>query len=203
MDEFSLPFKSITINTMQALIVIDAQNEFSQKGKRPVPNHSSAIEVIGQRVVEARREGRPIAWVRHFNKFNESPAFLTDTWGAEFVPGFGPIIGFGTETEFRKNVYGAFTGTDIGSWLKTVGADEVLIVGFYTHGCVSTTAREAIMAGLVVSIDPGGTGACDMIDKILGNQTADEVRLSALLHLQAMGAIITPLFELAESGNEN
>jgi nicotinamidase-related amidase len=178
---------------MQALIVIDAQNEFSGNGNRPVPNHDMAIAVISKRVEEARLENRPIAWVRHFNKPTDSPAFMPDTWGAEYVSGFGPKEGFGIEKEFQKNVYGAFTGTNIGAWLKTVGTEEVLIVGFYTHGCVATTAREAIMADLDVSLDPDATGACDMTNEILGNLSADEVRRSALLHLSSMGASITPL----------
>jgi nicotinamidase-related amidase len=175
---------------MQALIIIDAQNEFSQKGKRPVPNQAEAIEVISHLVEQARNEERPIAWVRHFNKPDESPAFVPGTWGAEFVPGFGPKAGAENEQEFKKDVYGAFTGTNIGLWLQENGVDEVLIAGFYTHGCVSTTSREAIMAGFTVYIDPAGTGACDIEHEILGSITADEVRRSALLQLANMGAVI-------------
>jgi nicotinamidase-related amidase len=178
---------------MQALIVIDAQNEFTKNGNRPVPNHDMAIAVISKRVEEARLENRPIAWVRHFNKPTDSPAFIPGTWGAEYVSGFGPKEEVGIEKEFQKNVYGAFTGTNIGAWLKTVGAEEVLIVGFYTHGCVATTARETIMADLDVSLDPDATGACDITNEILGKLSADEVRRSALLHLSNMGASITPL----------
>ena len=176
---------------MQALIVIDAQNEFSAQGKRPVPNYSDAIEVISKRVEQARIENRPIAWVRHHNKPTESPAFIPGTWGAEFYTGCGPKPGRDIEVEFQKDVYGAFTGTNIGAWLKTIGADEVLLVGFYTHACLSTTAREAIMRNLVVLVDPNATGSCDMTHEILGKQTADEVRRSTLLHLTKMGAQIT------------
>ncbi len=178
---------------MQALIVIDAQNEFSQNGKRPVPNYLSAVEVIACRVEQARNEGRPIAWVKHFNRQGESPAFIKGTWGSEFYNGFGPQAGNNMEMEFQKDVYGAFTGSEIGSWLTTLDVESVLIVGFYTHGCVSTTARESIMAGLQVSIDPNGTGACDMTHEILGKQTADEVRRSALLHLANMGVALSEL----------
>jgi nicotinamidase-related amidase len=175
---------------MPALIVIDAQNEFSQNGKRPVPSHAAIIEVIRKLVEQARSAGHPIAWVRHFNKPAESPAFVPGTWGAEFVAGFGPAPDSGREIEFHKNVYGAFTGTDIGSWLDSVNADEILITGFYTHGCVSTTAREAIMAGLTVFIDPSATGACDMEHEILGVLSADEVKRTALLQLANMGVTI-------------
>lgn len=175
---------------MQALIVIDVQNEFSKNGKRPVPAHLATIEVIKKQVGNARAEGRPIAWVRHFNKPAESPAFVPGTWGTEYVPGLGPKSSAGTEVEFQKDVYGAFTGTNIGEWLGNLGVNEVLITGFYTHGCVSTTAREAIMAGLNVVIDAKATSTCDLQHEILGHQTADEVKRSALLQLANMGAVI-------------
>jgi nicotinamidase-related amidase len=178
---------------MQALIIIDGQNEFSSNGRRPVPNFADAVQAIADRVAEARRENRPIAWVRHFNKPEESPAFVPGTWGAEFHAGFGPQQGRSLESEFQKNVYGAFTGTAIGDWLEQLGANEALITGFYTHGCLSTTAREAIMKDLVVSIDPDATGACDLSHEEFGSLSADEVRRSALLQLASMGAGITPM----------
>ena len=173
---------------MPALIVIDVQNEFSARGQRPVPGHDAALAAISRQVEFARAAGEPIAWVRHHNKPTESPAFMPGTWGAEFSPGFGPKQGTATEVEFVKDVYGAFTGTGIGSWLSGLGIREVMIVGFYTHGCVSTTSREAIMAGLEVYLDPEATGACDMEHPVLGRLSADEVRRSALLQLVNMGA---------------
>src|ERR1700761_928410 len=175
---------------MKALIIIDAQNEFSQQGKRPVPGHAAIIEVIKTRAEQFRAVGLPIAWVRHFNKPTESPAFVPGTWGAEFVEGLGPKQDSKLEMEFQKNVYGAFTGSQIGDWLKDLSVDEVLIMGFYTHGCVSTTAREAIMAELTVLLEPEGTGTCDMEHELLGRLSADEVRRSALLQLVNMGAMV-------------
>lgn len=175
---------------MQALIVIDVQNEFSEKGERPVPNYREAVEVILQRVGEARREGRPIVWIRHHNRPDESPAFIPGSWGAAFYEGMGPLIGSVKEIEFQKDVYGAFTGTGIGAWLDANGVKAILLLGFYTHGCLSTTAREGIMRGLDVHIDPEATGACEISHPMLGTQTADEVRRSALLQLFNMGATI-------------
>ncbi|HYH14884.1 MAG TPA: isochorismatase family cysteine hydrolase [Flavisolibacter sp.] len=175
---------------MEALIVIDVQNEFSATGKRPVPNHTHAIKAINQQVARFRSEGRPIAWVRHFNLPHESPAFVPGTWGAEFSPGFGPQEGCGKEQEFQKNVYGAFTGSNIGPWLQQLGVDSVMIVGFFTHGCVSTTSREAIMAGLQVTLDFDSTDTCDLKHEVLGQQTADEVKRAALLQLANMGATV-------------
>ncbi len=175
---------------MQALVVVDAQNEFSADGLRAVPNHAEAMECISDRVREARQEGRPIAWVQHYNKPNESRAFVPGTWGAQLSSGLGPLPGLHSEKSFEKDVYGAFTGTGLEAWLRHIGADSLLLVGFYTHMCLSTSAREALVRGFEVAVDPDGTGACDLDHELLGHQSADEVRRCALLHLANMGVTL-------------
>ena len=175
---------------MQGLLVVDAQNEFSAAGLRPVPNHAEALEAIGIHVWQARREGRPIAWVRHHNRPHESKAFVPGSWGAELSPGLGPETGYGPEQLFEKNVFGAFAASGLESWLREHGVDEVLIVGFYAHMCVSTSAREALIRDFAVRLDPDAVGAADLADPRLGTLTADEVRRTALLHLKHMGATL-------------
>jgi nicotinamidase-related amidase len=177
---------------MKALIVVDVQNEFSPRGRRPVPNHAAALAAIRERVEEARREARPIAWVLHHNRPHEWPAFAPGSWGAELSPGLGPRLGAGPERLFEKDVFGAFSGTALDTWLQSLGVRAVLIVGFYAHMCVSTTTREALVRGYDVEIDPEATGARDLDDETLGRQTADEVRRSALLHLTSMGSVLAP-----------
>ncbi len=181
----------------EALLVVDAQNEFSVGGKRAIPNHSVALAAIQRQVDRARRERRPIAWVRHHNKPDETPAFVPGSWGAEFSPGLGPKIGFGPEELFEKDVFGAFTGTPIQQWLQIHRVQSVLIVGFYAHMCLSTCAREALSRGFHVLLDPEATGSGDLDDEFLGKQCADEVRRSALLHLTNMGAVVVDRLDAA------
>ena len=175
---------------MKALVVVDAQNEFSPDGLRPVPNHAEALRRIKLHAQLARKDKRPIAWVRHHNTPNESRAFVPGTWGAELSPGLQPENALGRERLFDKDVFGAFTGTDLEAWLRSLGVTSVLIVGFYAHMCLSTSSREALVRGFDVFVDPEATGACPLENKILGKQTADEVRRSALLHLFNMGVNI-------------
>lgn len=175
---------------MKALIIIDAQNEFSALGQRPVPEHDTYLKAIQSRVEEARRKNIPIAWVKHYNLPNESAAFVPGTWGSELSDGLSILPGTDKEALFEKNVYGAFTGSNIGSWLKSIDADTVVIMGFYTHGCVSTTSREAIMAGLNVVLDPNATGTRAISHKLLGEMSATDMKRSALLQLYNMGAEI-------------
>ncbi|HEX6496641.1 MAG TPA: isochorismatase family cysteine hydrolase [Acidobacteriaceae bacterium] len=175
---------------MQVLIVVDAQNEFSAAGLRAVPNHAEALKCIRDRVREARQERRPIAWVRHYNKPNESRAFVPGTWGAELSSGLGPHADMRSEKLFEKDVFGAFNGTELEKWLREMGATSLLLVGFYAHMCVSTTAREALVRGFDVVIDPDATGARELEHELLGHQSADEVRRAALLHLVNLGVTI-------------
>lgn len=173
---------------MKALLVIDAQNEFSAEGQRPVPNFLDALARIQHWVREARRQRQPIAWVQHHNKPSESKAFVPGSWGAAFAPGLGPQAGHGPEPLFVKDVFGPFSGTGIGDWLREQGVTQLLVVGFYAHMCVSTTVREALTRGFDVQVDPDATGSRDLEHPVLGRFTADEIRRSALLQLVNMGA---------------
>ncbi len=175
---------------MQALIVVDAQNEFSPEGLRPVPDHSFVIERILRYVEEARREQRPIAFFKHYNKPHQPRAFVPKTWGAELSPGIGPKHGYGPEKLFKKDLYGAFTFTGLHEWLREHGADEVMIVGFFTHMCVATTAHEAIVRGFKVYIDPYATGARDIEHPVLGRLSYEEVRRTAMIQLYDVGVNI-------------
>jgi nicotinamidase-related amidase len=175
---------------MKALIVIDAQNEFSEDGRRSVPAHDEILARIQWHVRRARESGEPIAWVQHHNKPDESPAFLPGSWGAELSPGLEPKSESRLEKLFQKNVFGAFFGTGLEEWLRAMKADELLLVGFFAHMCLSTSAREALVRDLSVRIDPKATGAHDLVNPLLGRQTADEVRRTALLQLSDMGVEI-------------
>jgi nicotinamidase-related amidase len=175
---------------MDALIVVDAQNEFSAKGQRPVPGHPEVLAAILDHVELARKQSWPIAWVRHYNRPEESKAFVPGTWGSELSPGCGPDAESSSERLFEKDVFGAFTFTELEAWLRAQGVSRVLIAGFYAHMCVSTSAREALMRGFDVCVDPRATGACDLVHASLGKQSADEVRRTALLQLSSMGATI-------------
>jgi nicotinamidase-related amidase len=185
---------------MQALLVVDVQNEFSSNGMRAVPNHDEALRQIRRKVEQARREKRPIAWIKHYNRPSETAAFVPKTWGSELSDGLGPKEGFGTEKLFTKDVFGAFTFTGLEEWLRSLGVQEVLLVGFFTHMCVSTSAREALVRGFEVWVDPSATGARDLAHPVLGSATADAVRRMALLQLADMGVKIveTPFEEMVD-----
>lgn len=184
---------------MHALIVVDAQNEFSAGGQRAVSNHTTALAAIMRWVAHARETGWPIAWIQHHNQPHESKAFVPGSWGAELSPGLGPRGDARDERLFQKDVYGAFTTTELDAWLRACGVTSVTIVGFYTHMCLSTSVREALVRGYDVAVDPEATGARDLEHGRLGRQSSDEVRRSALLQLTNMGATVVATPSTPES----
>ena len=111
----------------------------------------------------------------------------------------GPEAAHGSERLFEKDVYGAFTATGLEDWLLAHGVTSVLIIGFYAHMCLATSVREALIRGFDVQLDPDATGARALEDAVLGRQSADEVRRSALLHLIHMGATLAPWADAART----
>jgi nicotinamidase-related amidase len=89
-----------------------------------------------------------------------------------------------------KDVFGAFSTTGLEAWLRSWDVNHVLLVGFYAHMCVSTSAREALIRGFDVSIDSAATGAREIEEPGVGQQSAEEVQRTALLHLAHMGVRI-------------
>jgi len=167
---------------MEALVVIDAQNEFSSEGAMAVEGHAAALEEVAGRVAAARAAGRPVAWILHNNGAG-AERFRPGSWGAELSPGLEPAPG---EPIFIKTVFGALTGTELGSWLEKKDVTALELVGFLTHMCVSTTAREGLMSGLAVAIDAKATGS-RAIESSAGSFTADVIHRSALAQLETMG----------------
>src|SRR4030095_10820509 len=127
---------------MQALLVVDVQNEFSGKGLRAVTNHEEALRRIARHVKEARAAKRPIAFVQHSTKPHEPKSCVPGTWGSELSPEMGPQSK--SERLFTKDVYGAFSADGLEDWLNELGVRRVVIVGFYAHMCVATSVREAL-----------------------------------------------------------
>ncbi len=145
-----------------ALVLIDCQLEYVS-GSLPLVGVSAALEE-GARVLElARDEGLPVFHVVHHGKpgggvFDPGGPF------AAIVPEVTPAPGEPVIVKHRPN---AFAGTDLGELLVKSGRRELIMIGFMTHLCVSTSARAAserdyrctIVADAVATRDlPDGRG---------------------------------------------
>ena len=172
---------------MEALVVIDAQNEFSPSGAYPASGYTEAVEVIRRTVDDAHTAGRPVIWVRHENT-GRNGRFEPGSWGAELDPILAPLTD--GDLILTKTVFGAFTGTPLEEALRERGANSIRLAGFLTHMCVSTTAREALMLGLPTALEADACGSRAIEAPGIGHIDGDEAHRAALLHLASMGASI-------------
>ena len=135
-----------------ALIVIDLQ-----KGIVSLPAVHPIAAIVERSALLAqtfRRHGLPVVLVNvvavppgrtEQRRFRD--AFPTDF--AEFVPELSPRPGDHTVS---KRTAGAFTKTDLESWLRTEGVTQVVIVGVATSMGVESTARQAHELGFNVTL---------------------------------------------------
>lgn len=141
----------------RALIVIDVQNDYAAGGALPVvhPPFALGIANVVAAMDAAHASGLPIAVVQQDGPA-DSPIFALGSPGWELHPS---VAERPHDALFNKNLPGAFTGTGLEAWLRGQGTDTLTIVGFMTHMCIDTTARQAAHAGFSVEVlaDAAGT----------------------------------------------
>jgi nicotinamidase-related amidase len=76
--------------------------------------------------------------------------------------------------------------------LKEAARKDIIIAGFMTHMCVSSTARAALDLGYRVTIDAGACATRDLPDGTGSHVDADVVHKIALVELSDRFAIIAP-----------
>ena len=124
-----------------ALIVIDAQREYLD-GKLPLTGVEAALKQIATLLVAAREHGRPIVHVQHRGK----PGGLFDPETRNFVL-CDEAAALPGETVIEKALPNAFAGTGLDEALAGAGTKQLIICGFMTHMCVSSTVRAALDLG--------------------------------------------------------
>jgi len=144
----------MTSNT--ALIVIDMQQGFDDPkwGQRNNPNAERNISSL---ISIWRNEKRPIIHIQHCSDEPGSP-LRPNQPGVEFKQEALPIQG---EKIFQKSVNSAFIGTDLESYLRENGIEQIVITGLTTDHCVSTTTRMAGNLGFEVLLVSDATATFD------------------------------------------
>ena len=117
------------------LVVIDAQNEYVD-GALPLPGVGEALGRIAALLEAARNAGAPVVHVQHRGRpgglFDpEKPAFRIAQQAA-------PVSG---EAVVEKALPNAFAGTNLQEVLEGFGRKQLVLAGFMTHMCVSSTGR--------------------------------------------------------------
>ena len=159
------------------LVLIDLQNEYLT-GPLALPCADAAIANAGGLLARARNAGAKIFHVAHRGK----PGGLFDRAATRggIVPAVAPLP---DEPVIEKTLPNAFAGTDLKTRLDAGGHKNIVLAGFMTHMCVSSTARAALDLGFRTTIDAAACATRDLPDgrgAVIPAATVHEVALAEL-----------------------
>lgn len=159
---FDLAAASLTTGTPKnaPLIIIDAQEEY-RDGKLKLSGLAPALANIQDLLAHWRENDGTVIHAQHH------ATGLFDPTGpyAAIMPEVAPQ---GSEAVLTKSVPSSFGGTELEKRLEDGDLKHVVLTGFMTHVCVSTTARVANEKGYGVTVVSDATATRDLPDAISG-----------------------------------
>ncbi len=161
-----------------ALVIIDAQNEYVS-GKLPLNGIAAAIAETSRLLAKARAAGTPVIHIVHLSPAGR-PAFARGSHGAEIVPELTPLP---SEAVVEKALPNSFAGTALHERFAATGRKSLILAGFMTHMCVSSTARAALDLGIPTTIVANATATRDLPSLAGGVITAETVQAATLAAL--------------------
>lgn len=168
------------------LIMIDLQNTYTQ-GVMQLAGVDAAIDEAAVLLDRARSAGTPVIHVQH-DAGEGSPYDVRAESGA-IVDRVAPRDG---EHVVVKAYPDAFVGTDLHERLRASGAEDLVIAGFMTHMCVSSTARAAFSLGYRPSVVSGATATRSLPDADGGEVSAAALQAASLAAIQDMFGVVVP-----------
>jgi len=142
-----------------ALLLIDVQQAFDEPSWGP-RNNPGAEANLARLLAAFRAAGRPVVHVKH-NSTEPNSTLRPDRPGNALKPEATPLPG---EPLFVKTVNSGFIGTSLEAHLREKGIDGLVIGGFITNHCVSTTARMAGNLGFRTTVVADACATFDFKD---------------------------------------
>lgn len=162
-----------TIST-STLILIDCQNEYVT-GALSLINVDAAMNAAQAILSRFRDQSAPIIHIQHQGK--PGGPFDLDQHRGQIDVRVAPMEG---EDVILKSLPNSFAGTNLQERLVEIGRNNLIIVGFQTHMCISATTRAALdlgyrntlIADAIATRDlPGAAGAADMPAQVIHDAT--------------------------------
>lgn len=129
-----------------AVLLIDVQDEY-RTGALRLPGVEPALMEIANLRRRARDLDLPVIHVRHSGK--PGGLFDLEAGNGRFCAEADPMPGEEMVTKFLPN---AFVGTDLAEILSGRNIRRLVVAGFMTHMCVSSTVRAALDLGFASAV---------------------------------------------------
>lgn len=168
-----------------ALLLIDVQKAWDEPtwGHR---NNPEAEANLARLVTAFRKAGRPVLHVKHDSRDPNSPLHPGEP-GNAFKPECAPLPG---EPVFGKTVHTAFLGTSLEDHLRAKDIDRLVIAGFITNWCVSSTARMAANLGFKVVVVHDACATFDQEDPFGAMVDAETLHRVGLTELHGVFGMV-------------
>ncbi len=176
------------LNSDDAVIVVDVQNDFCPGGALAVPDGDRVIGVLNRWIEQAERAGATVVFTRDWHPPDHC-SFLSQggpwpvhcvqhTTGAEYHPELRKpttAIYVDKATDPGREDFSGFAGTALGDQLRRKGIRRILVGGLALDYCVRATVLEGITEGFEVHLLPGATRAVELAAGD-GKRAIDEMR---------------------------
>lgn len=158
------------------LVIVDAQREYLD-GKLPLSGMSDSLAAGAKLLGRARGVGTPVVHVVH-----RGAGMLFNPQGVYFdvVAPLAPKAG---ESVVQKTLPNAFAGTNLQELLVKTGRKRLIVIGYMTHNCVSSTVRAALDLGYQTTVVAAATATRDLPDGHGGTLAAAAVQAASLAAL--------------------
>jgi nicotinamidase-related amidase len=174
-----------------AVVIIDAQNEYVN-GKLPLVGVNPALDNIAILLKAARAAGSPIIHVQH--KGRAGGLFDPGADAFKLAPQAANESG---EAIVEKPLPNAFAQTNLQDLVAKTGRKQLIVAGFQTHMCISSTVRAALDLGYRTTVVADAAATRDLPDPTGGAAlAAAELHRAALAGLADRFAIIAKLADL-------
>ena len=158
------------------LLIIDAQRDYVD-GALPLVGVAEALAVGGELLARARAAGTPVVHV-----LQRGAGALFNPSSEGFQPA-APLIPLAGETVIEKTLANSFAQTNLQQVLAATGRTKLIVIGFMTHNCVSSTVRAATEHGYGCTVVAPATATRDLPDGRGGTLAAAAVQAACLVGL--------------------
>lgn len=176
------------------LVIIDAQREYVD-GKLHLDGIEPSLKEASLVLERARKAGTPVIHVIHKGKPG-SALFNPDGIYVEIAKQVFPRP---NEIIVTKTLPNAFSGTDLEAQLSRLGRKNLIVIGYMTHMCLSSTVRAALDRGYRTTIVAKATATRDLPAADGGTIPAQTLQRASLAALSdRFAAIVQSARDLPE-----
>ncbi|MGZ3241377.1 MAG: isochorismatase family protein [Burkholderiaceae bacterium] len=154
---------AVHLDSKDALVIVDVQNDFLPGGNLAVPKGDDIIPVLNRAIELFNDHALPIYATRDWHppdhcSFTQQggiwpPHCIAGSKGAEFAPALNlppTAIVISKAVSATQEAYSGFEGTDLANRFRTQGIERLFIGGLATDYCVLDTVKNALKQGFSV-----------------------------------------------------